>query len=56
MKRKCKIVTDSNVDIMNLILIRIFWWLIVVNLVMLKYKIVSDCNVDIKLPFVFFSG
>ena len=39
MKRKCKIVTNSNVDI-KLILIRIFWWLIVVNLVMLKYEIV----------------
>lgn len=38
-KRKCKIVTNSDVDI-KLILIRIFWWLIVVNLVMLKYKIV----------------
>ena len=43
MKRKCKIVTNSNVDI-KLILIRIFWWLIVVNLVMLKYLIVSDSN------------
>ena len=43
MKRKCKIVTNSNVDI-KLILIRIFWWLIVVNLVMLKYIIVSDSN------------
>ena len=43
MKRKCKIVTNSNVDI-KLILNRIFWWLIVVNLVMLKYKIVSDSN------------
>ena len=43
MKRKCKIVSDSNVDI-NLILNRIFWWLIVVNLVMLKYIIVSDSN------------
>ena len=55
MKRKCKIVTDSNVDI-KLILIRIFWRLIVVNLLMLKYKIVSDSNVDIKLTFVFFGG
>ena len=43
MKRKCKIVSDSNVDI-KLILNRIFWWLIVVNLVMLKYIIVSDSN------------
>ena len=43
MKRKCKIVTNSNVDI-KLILIRIFWWLIVVNLVMLKYIIVSDSS------------
>ena len=43
MKRKCKRVTNSNVDI-KLILIRIFWWLIVVNLVMLKYIIVSDSN------------
>ena len=43
MKRKCKIVTNSNVDI-KLILIRIFWWLIVVNLVMLKYITVSDSN------------
>ena len=43
MKRKCKIVTNSNVDI-KLILIRIFCWLIVVNLVMLKYIIVSDSN------------
>ena len=43
MKGKCKIVTNSNVDI-KLILIRIFGWLIVVNLVMLKYKIVSDSN------------
>ena len=43
MERKCKIVTNSNVDI-KLILIRIFWWLIVVNLVMLKYIIVSDSN------------
>ena len=43
MKRKCKIVTNSNVDI-KLILIRIFWWLIVVNLVMLKYILVSDSN------------
>lgn len=43
MKRKCKIVTNSNVDI-KLILIRIFWWLIVVNLVMLKCIIVSDSN------------
>ena len=43
MKRKCKIVTNSNVDI-KLILIRIFWWLIVVNLVMLKYIIVWDSN------------
>ena len=43
MKRKCKIVTNSTVDI-KLILNRIFWWLIVVNLVMLKYKIVSDSN------------
>ena len=43
MKRKCKIVSDPNVDI-NLILNRIFWWLIVVNLVMLKYIIVSDSN------------
>ena len=47
MKRKCKIVTDSNVDI-KLILIRIFWRLIVVNLIMLKYKIVSDSNVPKK--------
>ena len=47
--------TDSNVDI-KLILIRIFWRLIVVNLIMLKYKIVSDSNVDIKLTFVFFGG
>ena len=43
MKRKCEIVSDSNVDI-KLILNRIFWWLIVVNLVMLKYIIVSDSN------------
>ena len=55
MKRKWKIVTDSNVDI-KLISIRIFWRLIVVNLIMLKYKIVSDSNVDIKLTFVFFGG
>ena len=55
MKRKCKIVTDSNVEI-KLISIRIFWRLIVVNLIMLKYKIVSDSNVDIKLTFVFFGG
>ena len=55
MKTKCKIMTDSNVDI-KLRLIRIFWRLIVVNLIMLKYKIVSDSNVDIKLTFVFFGG
>ena len=43
MKRKCEIASDSNVDI-KLILNRIFWLLIVVNLVMLKYIIVSDSN------------